>query len=101
MDIPKGNRGQAPIKGIGVRHRIPSRRALVLEKVPKLLHGQSRVARDTTHGESIHWIVARSGHDALTIAHDDVLSLSHYAKAGLFERAHGVQVIDAGDLRQG
>jgi len=35
------------------------------------------------------------------IAHDNVLSLSHDPKAGLFQRAYGVEMIDAGDIGQG
>jgi hypothetical protein len=42
-----------------------------------------------------------NGHDALTVAHDNVLALAHYSEPGLFERAHGVEVIDAWDLGQG
>jgi len=45
--------------------------------------------------------VARNGHDTLTIAHDNMLSLRCYSKAGFFERPHGVEMIDARDLRQG
>ena len=43
----------------------------------------------------------RYGQDALTIAHDNVLSLAHHAETGLFECAHGVEVTDARDLGQG
>jgi hypothetical protein len=45
--------------------------------------------------------MAGNSHDALTVAHDDVLALAHNSEAGLFKRAHGVEVVDAWDLGQG
>jgi hypothetical protein len=71
------------------------------QELTKLLHGQTRVARDTTHGERVDRVVARDRHDALSVAHDDVLSLAHEPEAGFLECAYGVQVIDARDLGQG
>ncbi len=70
------------------------------QEVAKLLNRQSRVTGNATHGEGIHRVVARNGHDALTIAHDDVLSLTRNAESGLLQCAHGVEVIDAGYLGQ-
>src|SRR5258708_26088482 len=40
--------------------------------------------------KSVYGIVARNGHDALAIAHNDVLALSHHPKARLFQGAYGV-----------
>ena len=65
-----------------------------------MLHGQAGVTRNTAHRERVNRVMPRNGHDALTVAHDDVLALAHYSKPGFFERAHGVKVIDAWDLGQ-
>ena len=54
------------------------------------LHRKAGVTRDTTHRERVDRVVARDGHDALTITHDDMLPLSHDAKSGLFQCSHGV-----------
>ena len=45
--------------------------------------------------------MTRYGHDALTVAHDDVLPLADDPESGFFERAHGVEMVDARDLGQG
>src|SRR4051812_3982575 len=55
---------------------------------------------DTAHGECIDRVVARNGHDALAVAHHDVLSLAHDSETGLLQRAHGVEVVDAGEPGQ-
>jgi hypothetical protein len=66
------------------------------EEIAELRYGQTRIARDCAPGEGVYGIVPGNGHDPLTVAHDDVLALPHYAKTGFFERANGVKVIDAG-----
>ena len=75
-------------------------RPMHLQQLAELLNGKARVAGDAPHGERIDRIVTENGHDALTIAHDDVLALTHDPETGLFQYAHGVEVIDAGDLGQ-
>jgi hypothetical protein len=45
--------------------------------------------------------MARDRHDPLAVAHDDVLALAHDLEAGLLQRTHGVEMIDAWDLGQG
>lgn len=69
-----------------------------LQKLTELIHGQPGVASDTAHRECIDRIVAGDNHDALTIAHDDMLALAHNPESSFFERADGVKVIDARDL---
>lgn len=44
--------------------------------------------------------MARYGHDPAAAAHDDVLALAHDSESGFLERAHGVQMVDAGNLRE-
>jgi hypothetical protein len=85
---------------IGVRAGQSPISLRALKKITELLYGQSSITSDTAHRESVYGVVARNGHYALTIAHNNVLALSHYAKARLFEGTHGVLVIDARDLRQ-
>ena len=71
-----------------------------LQQLTELLNGKARVAGDTTHRECVDRIVAGHCHDALTVAHDDVLSLARDPEASLLQCAHGVEVIDAGNLWQ-
>lgn len=72
-----------------------------LQQFTELLDGKAGIVGNTAHGECIDRIVARNRHDTLTIAHDDMLALTHDMESGLFERAHGVEVTDAWDLGQG
>lgn len=72
-----------------------------LQQRAELLDGKPCVARNSAHRERVDRIMARNGHDALAVAHDNVLPLTHDPKTGLFECAHGVEMIDAGDLGQG
>ncbi len=76
-------------------------RAMRLQQLTELVNGKARVAGDAAHGERVDRIVAGNGHDALAVAHDDVLSLTHDPETSLFQCAHGVEVIYAGDLGQG
>ena len=82
-------------------HQLRVRRVHRSQKFTKLLHGQAGVTRNAAHRERVDWVVARNRHDALTVAHDDVLALTHDSESGLLECAHGVEVIDAWDLGQG
>jgi hypothetical protein len=75
--------------------------AIALQQLTELLNGKAGIASDTAHGEGVHRIVARNDNDALTVAHDDVLALTHDPETGFFQRADGVEVIDAGNLWQG
>ncbi|MDO8598306.1 MAG: hypothetical protein Q7R45_16980 [Sulfuricaulis sp.] len=75
-------------------------RAMRLQQLTELLNGKARVASDAAHSECVDRIVAGNGHDALTVGHDDVLSLTHDPETSLFQCAHGVEVIYAGDLGQ-
>src|SRR5882672_9238701 len=71
------------------------------KKLAKLFYGKAGVARNTTHRECIHRVVAGDSHDALAVAHDDMLALAHHPETGLLERADSILVIDARDLGQG
>jgi len=75
-------------------------RAIPLQQFTKLLNRQASIPSDTAHGVGVDGIVARDGDDTLTVAHDDVLALTHDAKSRLHECAHGVEVIDTGDAGQ-
>ena len=65
-----------------------------------MLYRESGIASDSPHGERIDRIVAGNGHNALTIAHHDVLSLAHDPETRLLECAHSGEMIDAGKLGQ-
>ena len=71
-----------------------------LQQLAEFLGGKARVAGNTTHRECIDRILAGNGHDALSVAHHDVLSLARDPEASLLQCAHGVEVIDAGNLWQ-
>ena len=72
-----------------------------LQEFAKLLNGDTGVARDAAHRESINGIVAGYGQDALPVAHDDVFSLTHDLKSSLFQRTDSIQMIYTWKLRQG
>ena len=75
-------------------------RAIRLQQLTELLNGKARVAGDAPDGECVDRIAAGNGHDALAVAHDDVLSLTHDPETSLFQCAHGVEVIYAGNPGQ-
>jgi len=63
-----------------------------------LLDGQSGVADNAAHGESIHRIVAWNGQDALAVGHHDVFALTQNAETSLLQRAHRLKVRNPGKL---
>jgi len=67
-------------------------RTMPLQQLAELVNGKARVAGDAPHGERVEWVVAGNGHD--------VFSLTHDPETSLFQCAHGVEVIYAGDLGQ-
>lgn len=73
----------------------------VLQQVAKLLGGESGVADDPTERESIDGVVPRNRQDARAVRHDNVLALTDDHEPSLLQGAHGIEVIDARDLRQG
>ena len=71
------------------------------QQLAKPLDRKPRVADDTAHGEGVDRIVARDGNDPSSVGHHHVLALARDAEARLLQGAHGGEVIDAGDFRQG
>jgi len=64
-------------------HEVSARRpSASLKEFAKLLHEQTGVAGDAAHREGVNRVMARTGQNALTIAHDDVLSLTNDSKSG-------------------
>ena len=57
-----------------------------------MLNTQSSVTDYSTHGERVHWIVARGGEDALTIRLDNMLALAQNAKACFLESTYGMKM---------
>jgi hypothetical protein len=53
-----------------------------LQELTKLLHRQTGVASDAAHRECVDRVVARNGQYSLTIAHDDVFTLTDDPKPG-------------------
>jgi hypothetical protein len=76
-------------------------RAIYLQQFTKLLYRQAGVTSDTAHSERVDRIVAWYGQDTLTVAHYDVLALTHNLESRLFQCAHGVEVIYIRELGQG
>lgn len=72
-----------------------------LQKLAELLGRQTRIADDAAHRDRVHGIVTRNSQNARPIAHDDVLALTKNDEAGLFEGAHGIEVIDSRQFGQG
>src|SRR4051812_2579432 len=73
--------------------------AFASEKFLELFDTETGIACNATHCESVYRIVARNRHDTNTVRHDDVFTLTQDAKASLFKSLHGIEVIDAGNLR--
>ena len=74
--------------------------ATQLEQLPELLNREAGITDDTAHGEGIDRVVTGNGENTLPIGHYDVLALARDPETGLFERAHCIEVIDSGQLRQ-
>ena len=75
--------------------------AMRLQQLAKLLNRYTGVTSNTAHSERVDRIVARYCQNALTIAHDDVLTLTHNLETDLFQCAHRIEMIYPGELRQG
>ena len=69
------------------------------EKFFELFDGQTSVARDAAHSESVDRVVPRNGHDANAVGHDDMFALANDAEVCFLQRPHSIEMIDAGDLR--
>jgi len=72
-----------------------------LQKIAKLLRSESGVAHASPEREGVDRVVPWNRQDAHAVRHDDVLALTDDGKPGFLQSAHGIEVIDAGDLRQG
>ena len=80
--------------------RIRKCRRLPLSKqIFELLDGQTSITHNCGHCVGIDWIVAWHHNSYRALRHEDVLPLSIYLEAGLFERFDGAQMIYAGKLR--
>jgi len=66
-----------------------------LEQLPKLIKSQPCVANNPRHSDGVDRIVSGHRNDALTIAHDHVLTLPHDPETDLLQRAHSRLVRDA------
>jgi len=58
---------------------------------------ETSITNDPTHREGVDGVCAGNGEDTCAIRHDDVLALAYHPETGLLKRAHGVEVVDAGD----
>src|SRR5687768_1501573 len=68
--------GRAHLAMRGRQLQLLVRRPLLpLKELPELFHAKTGILGDTAHRVSVDWIVARDGHDAATVGHDDVLAL--------------------------
>ena len=71
-----------------------------LKQFSKLLDGKTSVPGNATHGERVDRVMARNRDDPLAVAHHDVLSLAKDSESCLLQRPYGVEMVDAGNLRQ-
>src|SRR5262249_28282214 len=72
-----------------------------LQKLAELIVGQSRVSDDVAHGDRVHRVVPRHRHHSAAVGHHDMLALARDLEADFLQRAHCVQVVDAGQLGHG
>jgi hypothetical protein len=70
----------------------------VLEEFSKRFDRETSIADNTTQRERIDGIMARNREKPHTVRHDDMLALTHNAKARLLQGPDRVQMIDAGDF---
>ena len=87
--------------GWGSKQEARCARALRLEQITELLNRQPGVPGNTTHRERVDRVMARDGQNALAVAHDDVLSLTHDLESGFSERSYCIKVIYTRKLWQG
>ena len=78
-----------------VRWRIPS------EELLEFFGRQPGIPHDAAHRKSIHRVVTRKREDADAVGHNNVLALPNNPEAGLFQSPDRIQMVDAGNLRQG
>ena len=71
------------------------------QKFFELFHAKAGVASNAAHRESVYGILARNRHNTNSIRHDDVFTLTQNAEASLLQSPHGIEMIDAGNLRHG
>ena len=71
-----------------------------LQQLAKLLHREACIADDSAKRERVDGVMPGNGEDAGAIGHDNVFPLACDNKPGLFKGAHGIQVVDSGDLWQ-
>jgi hypothetical protein len=72
-----------------------------LEQGSKLLDCESGVTDDSAQSKRVDGVVTRNGEDARPVGHDEVFPLSDYGEPGLLKGPQGIQMIYAGNLRQG
>ena len=72
---------------------------LLSKQIFELLDGRTSITHNCGHCVGIDWIVAWHHNSYRALRHEDVLPLSIYLEAGLFERFDGAQMIYAGTLR--
>ena len=71
------------------------------EELAELLNRESGIADNAAKGEGVDGVVTRNGQYPAVVRHDDVLALTHDHKASLLEGSNSVEMVDAGNLRQG
>lgn len=74
---------------------------LSLQQVAKLLFSESGITNNAAHREGVDGVVPRDRHDAAPVRHDDVFALTGDSEAGFFQGTDGVEVVYAGNFRQG
>jgi hypothetical protein len=72
-----------------------------LKQLAKLFDGEPSIADETVEGKCVDGVMARGGQDARAAGHNDVLAFADHRKAGLFESADNIEMIDARNLGQG
>ena len=71
------------------------------EELTELLNRKAGIADDSAKGEGVDRVVTWDGQNSAAVRHDDMLALTHDHKAGFLEGAHGIEMVDAWNLRQG
>ena len=67
------------------------------QELPEVIGCKPSVAHDSAHCEGVDWIVAWNRDDSGAVGHDDVFALARDAKPHLFERPHGIEIVDSGN----
>jgi len=71
-----------------------------LQQFLECFDGKPGIHDDSAHRECLYWIMSGDSHEPRSVGHYNVFALPNDFIPSLFQRAHGLQVIDPRNLGQ-